>query len=347
MDNGSKPEVPSIVTEGLSSIPVIRIDDHEESSASTLPTTDINHPEKPSDPSLLSPGILRPGRRSFDTTASDDGAGGIPPPSPTLSSQSSVHFRTSLALRDNKPGDGATSLALLNPLHHTRSHSRRPSNATTTSTDEGTGPDHPPGLPYPHPTTNAGPIADPPSSPTPTHVGSVGDNGKRIDKRKRFWRKVKGNTEETPEEGDGDDVPLELQHAEDLHIDPTPFAFKPYQLASLVDPKNLEALDTMGGTWGLLAGLGVDPSNGLSVGRKTSEAEEAPVVVIANLADARSDAVEKIPFEPGAYSGSTEDRRRVYGTNVLPARKSKPLLELMWLALKDKVLVNCSRRCAH
>ena len=40
-----------------------------------------------------------------------------------------------------------------------------------------------------------------------------------------------------------------------------------------------------------------------------------------------------------AYSATIEDRHRVYGQNVLPSRKTKSLLQLMWLALKDKVLV--------
>jgi len=39
------------------------------------------------------------------------------------------------------------------------------------------------------------------------------------------------------------------------------------------------------------------------------------------------------------YTASMEDRRRVYGENVLPSKPSKTLLVLMWLALKDKVLV--------
>ena len=335
MDNGSKPVIPSIVTEDLSSIPVIRIDSHEE---------------KPSDPSLLSPGIIESGGRPLDAAASEDGVGDIP--SPSLSTQSSVHFKTSMTLRDNKPGDGTTSLSLLSPQGNSRSHSRRPSNATMTSAEEGTVPDHPPGLPHPHPTgtpdkaTDAGPTADPPSSPTPTHVGFVGDNEERIDKRERVRKRVEGNTEETPEEGEGDDGDERMELMElvqDVHIDPTPFAFKPYHLASLVDPKNFRALDAIGGTWGLMAGLGVDPNDGLGIGGKTSGTGEAPVVVITSLTDARGDAVEKIPLEPGAYRGTIEDRRRVYGSNVLPVRKNKPLLELMRLALKDKVLVNCSR----
>lgn len=39
------------------------------------------------------------------------------------------------------------------------------------------------------------------------------------------------------------------------------------------------------------------------------------------------------------YSASLEERRRVFGANVLPTRKTKSLLQLMWLAMKDKVLV--------
>ena len=47
------------------------------------------------------------------------------------------------------------------------------------------------------------------------------------------------------------------------------------------------------------------------------------------------------------YNASLEERRRVFGANVLPTRKTKSLLQLMWLALKDKVLVRiaCSLPC--
>ena len=43
------------------------------------------------------------------------------------------------------------------------------------------------------------------------------------------------------------------------------------------------------------------------------------------------------------YTATLQDRRRVYGENTLPTRKTKSLLELMWLALKDKVLVRSLR----
>jgi len=204
MDYGSKPEIPSIVTEDI----------HVGDPVSpALPTTSTGHARKPSDPRLLSPGILKPGRWSIDTPG-DDELTRIPP-SPTLSTQSSVHFKTSTALRDNKPGDGTTSLSLLSPKDNSRSHSRRPSNATTISTDEGTVTDHSPGLSHPYPATS------------------------------------------------------DVTRKE--NIDPTPFAFKPYHLASLVDPKNLETLEGMGGISGLLTGLGVDPASGLSVDGKMVE----------------------------------------------------------------------------
>jgi Ca2+-transporting ATPase len=40
-----------------------------------------------------------------------------------------------------------------------------------------------------------------------------------------------------------------------------------------------------------------------------------------------------------AYGATYADRARVYGNNILPDRKSKTLLQLMWLAMQDKVLI--------
>ena len=79
--------------------------------------------------------------------SSNDGASFVPP-SPTLSTQSSAHFTTSLSLRDNKPEErsGYSSLYLLPDKVST--HHRKASNATFTSSHEGhssideTEPDH-------------------------------------------------------------------------------------------------------------------------------------------------------------------------------------------------------------
>lgn len=63
--------------------------------------------------------------------------------------------------------------------------------------------------------------------------------------------------------GEGDENPAGSRVALDPSADPAasdprPFAkqYGPYALASLVDPKNLEALRKMGGVDGLLRGLG-------------------------------------------------------------------------------------------
>ena len=115
---------------------------------------------------------------------------------------------------------------------------------------------------------------------------------------------------------------MEARHSLDDNTDPTPFAFKPYASAAFVDPKSLKDLDTMGGLEGLCSGLGTNTSKGLSAHSLGKGARDG----------------EKSVGE-GAFAAPLSDRQRVYGTNSLPTRRPKSLLQLMWLALKDKVLV--------
>jgi len=107
-------------------------------------TPGLHHARSPSDPAFLSPYSMSPtsatggGRSSLDVpprssspsyASSHEGSSMTAPPSPTLSTQSSVHFApTTLALRDNKPGDGVTSLNLLPPDRH--KHHRKTSFVT-------------------------------------------------------------------------------------------------------------------------------------------------------------------------------------------------------------------------
>jgi Ca2+-transporting ATPase len=237
---------------------------------------------------------------------------------------------TSTALRENKPGDRTSSLALLCPKDNSRFHSRRPSNSTIASTDEGT--------------VSVKSTADTFPSVTPTQVGStsdIGDPGERKQNHKKA-RKVKGTAERkmVKEEGEEEDKQMELDLTQDENIDPTPFTFKPYRLVSLVDPKSLETLEAMGGANALLVGLGVNPTNGLSIGGNRPEFEDAPAVAVTVPGGEKGEVGEKSTREGAAYAGTVEDRQRIYGSNVLPARKSKSLWGFMWLALKDKVLVS-------
>ena len=112
------------------------------------------HPRFPSDKGLLSPFSASPtsagGRTSPDVpprspapsyTSPNEGST-IVPRSPTLSTQSSVHFATSIALCGNKPGDGNSSLGLLHTDKSVTKHGHKPSWATGHSSLEGTEPDH-------------------------------------------------------------------------------------------------------------------------------------------------------------------------------------------------------------
>jgi len=85
------------------------------------------------------------------------------------------------------------------------------------------------------------------------------------------------------------------------------FGFTAQQLSELVDPKNPELLQKYGGLEGIAKALKVDVKTGLPLNRDGE-----------NL-----------------YA----DREAVYGRNVLPETKSKSLLELMWIALHDKIMI--------
>ncbi|WFD29752.1 P-type Ca(2+) transporter [Malassezia sp. CBS 17886] len=144
---------------------------------------------------------------------------------------------------------------------------------------------------------------------------SSGDAEERAPKSigARIWHAV-------PYFGKGEEERVEdhykREREELLNKDPAPFKLKPQQLCELVDPEDFAALQAMGGTDGLLQGLGTSAKNGISADRSgTDEAWGSPA------------------------SGTLEDRMRVYGLNKLPERKSKSLLLLMWLALQDKVLI--------
>lgn len=172
--------------------------------------------------------------------------------------------------------------------------------------------------------------------------------------KRPLWRRIpflggkKGSGEEEEEEGgddgegkdgeEGDEDPmiaarLAARQAAALP-DPSaselaPFVFSPRKLNSLVDPKSIDTLREIGGVKGLLEGLRVDPKKGLA-----GEGGEGG-------------------GEGRGETGEWEKRGNVYGENRIPARPSKGLLRLMWIAIQDKVLGTSqasvfppSQRCA-
>ncbi|KAJ7773119.1 hypothetical protein B0H16DRAFT_1304903 [Mycena metata] len=144
--------------------------------------------------------------------------------------------------------------------------------------------------------------------------------------------------------------------------DPTPFHFRPNDLAMMLDPKNLDTLEYIGGVEGLLDGLGTTADMGLggaSLARSTTglsspgDGRPGAGVGVSHRHDPET-GEEPVPAitltDPGgekstnwtstaAFAASLDVRRRVYGENVLPRRATKSLLSLMYTALKDKVLV--------
>ncbi|RPD74953.1 calcium-translocating P-type ATPase [Lentinus tigrinus ALCF2SS1-7] len=232
------------------------------------------------------------------------------------------------------------------------------------------------------------------ASPTQTHYDGASVDGTTMRSRSMSRPKLDDDAQPTKSVDDGADDPPEeeerpiLDLAQDEHIDAGVFPFKPYKLASLVDPKNMDLLKEMGGMAGLMKGLGTHRKRGLG---KKALATTAPASH-HGLSDTRADkdgrpgagagagvgasqrhdrdpenAAGDVPklvlTGPGGedgggvplgesaseigvdvedgptYDANLDERRRVYGVNVLPIRKTKSLLQLMWLALKDKVLV--------
>lgn len=100
-----------------------------------------------------------------------------------------------------------------------------------------------------------------------------------------------------------------LEHASDPDTHNPDFDLPPRQLDCLVDPKNAHVLVELGGVENLAARLKTNIEDGLSN---------------QDLADG---------------SELFNSRTEYYGKNVLPQRKPKSLLQLMWIAFQDKVLI--------
>ena len=350
--------------------------------------------------------ILRSARNSQDPLGSpshsSDNSSLPPPPSPTLTARSSgsVRWANSTALRDNNPEEHDGSSYLAPPSH---GHRRKGSVATVSSIgSSSTDRDVEDNLSFKlSPMRSAhSDVTSTLPSPTHTHVDANSDAGSRPSSVTSFFRRTvhrvrrsspspSGETDSASEstrndgqKGDNADVkrkgaelarPAVLDLKQEADLDVRPFAFKPLQLASLVDPKNLETLEGMGGVGALLRGLGTHPTHGLStekgtplthlaspdptlqsfaVSHVTDNDPPKPDIMITSPAGepqglrstvslgSGSDLPTIFQSSDGAYKASIEERERIFGQNILPRRPIKSLLQLMWLALKDKVLVS-------
>ncbi|KAG2341321.1 calcium-translocating P-type ATPase [Suillus weaverae] len=169
-------------------------------------------------------------------------------------------------------------------------------------------------------------------SPTHTHV----------DTASVLSRSIPTKSDISVENTNGDVPKVEL--VQDDLADPRPFKFRPVELASLLDPKNLDALEAFGGIDGLLEGLGTSCSKGLTL-TGTADNRSGAGVGASQRHDRQPLSIPtphdhaEVEVADDPHSALMEDRRRVFGENVLPQRTSKSLLAFMWLALQDKVLI--------
>ncbi|CAI4218497.1 unnamed protein product [Parascedosporium putredinis] len=165
----------------------------------------------------------------------------------------------------------------------------------------------------------------------------------------------KRDTHSSASSGSQDDTklttPAPLPEDQDLFkVEENPFAFTPGHTSRLLNPKSLKAFHALGGLHGITKGLRTDAKSGLSVDEtKLSGAvtfEEATGSQLPTSSTESSPEIQPAkPAQPqrsNTYKGDGEafaDRKRVYGRNTLPERKSKSFLQLVWIALQDKVLI--------
>lgn len=161
----------------------------------------------------------------------------------------------------------------------------------------------------------------------------------------------RGSSEAISFIGLGNDDPLKADPGEEhsFHVEDNPFAFSPGQLSKLVNPKSLAAFCALGGLQGLVLGLRTDRSGGLSLDETALEGtvEFDKVTAPAKSAFLHKGHPSPAALVPSTASSSTRhagseryvDRKRVFGINRLPEKKSKNLLQIMWMTFNDKVLI--------
>jgi Ca2+-transporting ATPase len=144
-------------------------------------------------------------------------------------------------------------------------------------------------------------------------------------------------------------LPPDREAEHELHAEDSPFAFLPAQLSELFDPKDLAAFWALGGLQGLMLGLRTDCASGLSLDETgldgTVELDYAPEITRPTSAgdgNASLDGlVRMVAATPIRHTSSEPyvDRKRVFGISRLPERKSKTLLQIMWVTFNDNVLI--------
>lgn len=125
----------------------------------------------------------------------------------------------------------------------------------------------------------------------------------------------------------------------DFKVDNNPFAFTPGQLGKTLNPKSLNAFRALGGLDGLERGLQSDVKAGLSVDETSVRSRITFDQAVRRDSGGYSKTPDSAPHAPAQGPETFVDRIRVYGRNVLPAKKATPLWKLVLNAYNDKVII--------
>ncbi|EAS31446.3 calcium-translocating P-type ATPase, PMCA-type [Coccidioides immitis RS] len=134
----------------------------------------------------------------------------------------------------------------------------------------------------------------------------------------------------------------------DFEVENNKFAFSPGQLNKMLNPKSLAAFYALGGLAGIEQGLRTNRDTGLSFDESlldgTVSFEE--VTRQGGSPNLKPNSHSPPPRVDTAHaesvsksSGAFLDRKRIFSDNRLPAKKTKSILELAWIAYNDKVLI--------
>ncbi|CAG8471784.1 8508_t:CDS:2 [Ambispora gerdemannii] len=197
-----------------------------------------------------------------------------------------------------------------------------------------------------------------PSSTTSTKQGEELEDTKKTNMQRQLAEKPDHNDTIIREE---------REEKTEVYVE-NPFSFNPKILSRLIDPKNIILLKKLGGIKGLLKGLHTDPDFGLSNDEKAplpprkidniSSRDDVGDDDLLNFENKPKDDIEDAAKKPKkkrqskkakkaalANAELTKDgapfsqRKRVFGVNVLPTKKTKNIFELMWIAMQDKILI--------
>ncbi|KAI8959899.1 plasma membrane calcium-transporting ATPase [Daldinia sp. FL1419] len=122
----------------------------------------------------------------------------------------------------------------------------------------------------------------------------------------------------------------------DFQVENNPFAFTPGHLNKLQNPKSLSVFRALGGISGIARGLQSDVNAGLSVDETNVRTSITFEQAVRRTSDKFIESPERATL-PG--SDSFVDRVRVFGKNILPAKKATPIWKLMWNAYNDRVII--------